>query len=517
MTGVNFNETKESVAEQTKSTNYEGGPSYDPHSVELRLVKNVLNNLLEDTFYETADESLRDVKTAFDECASTNPEFVLKLAKYARQEEGLRQIPQLLIVLAANHEATQPYVRSYAESILSRADEPLEALAMQVDLFGTSIPNSLQKGIEDALHNYSEYEYAKWDRPSREWQYHDLLNLVHPKPRDEEREAIFERIALGELDSHDGVEPLRQSDTWEDALSESGKEDDVDKASVWREQLRENDDGHSMPIFARVRNVRNMLEDGLSGEEIFGDACGPAVTDEWVRNSGMWPFRFYQAYKAVREAEGSFRNTIDSEEAAYAYEWLENAIEVSAENVPDVFDNTLTVVDTSGSMSRGLSENSELTPIEIGSLFGAITAKHHSDVGAFASSYEDLNLDPRDSLMTNVEAIRNAGPGGGTSGYKVPASLREREQQYDTVIVFTDLQLWGGNFEEEWNAYRRNVAPQASLYLVGLAPYEGLVTPEGEEDVHNIQGWSDSVLDFIAKMERAGEMVASIEDIEPDE
>jgi len=504
---MQFNDTKESVAKRTASTNYEGGPSYDPDSAEVSLVKNVLNNLLEDSFYESEEESFDQVVEAFEAVADENPEFALKLAKYARQEENLRQIPQLLLVLSANNENTKEYVRDYAPSVMSRADEPLEALAMQVSLFGKSIPNALAKGMEDALHNFNEYKFAKWDRDSREFQYHDLLNLVHPKPRDEERERIFEKIALGELDSHEDVEPLTQSDTWEDEMSEAGQSDDASKEEVWRDQLRENEDGYSMPLYARIKNVRNMLQEGLSGEEIFGDTCGPAVSDEWVRNANLFPFRYYQAYKAIRQARLNDR---------FALEWLENAIELSAENVPSVFDDSLTVVDTSGSMTgMGLSQRSELTPMEIGALFGAVMAERSSDVGAFANRFEMLNLDPRDTVMTNMENISNAGPGGGTRGHKVPKYLTDSEVVYDKVIIFTDLQMWGGNFERAWNEYKQEVAPNASLYLVDLASYGDLVTPEGTQDVYNISGWSSNVLDFIAKMERVDEMVQSIESVEP--
>lgn len=526
---MQFNDTKETVAERTKSTNYEGGPSYAPDSVELRLTKNVINNLLTDSFYEEASDSFRDVVEAVDACIDENPEFVLKLAKYARQEENLRQVPQLLLVLSANDESTQPYVRDYATSIMSRADEPLEAIAMQVGLsssdyesvfantehfstddFGRTLPNSLRKSIEDALHQFNEYKFAKWDRPSREWRFRDLLNLVHPTPRDEERDRIFEKIVKGDLDEYPEVGSLKQEDTWEDAQSAAGQDEDMDSAEVWREQLRENEDGYSMPIFARIRNVRNMLEDGLTGEEIFGDDCGPRVTDEWVENSGLWPFRFYQAYKAIRESE-------DAPNDRFALEWLENAMTVSAKSIPDVFDNTFTAVDTSGSMSWStVSEHSNLTPKEIGALFGAIMVEHDSDVGAFARNFERLDPDPRDTTMTNMQNIARAGPGGGTHGHKVPNQLRRRGEVYDKVILFTDLQLWGGNFESEWRKYKKEVAPSASLYLVDLEAYGDLVTPEGTQDVYNISGWSTNVLDFIAKMERAGEMVAEIEEVSPD-
>jgi len=160
---MKFNQTKKSIAERTRTTNHEGGEAFEPEDVRLGLYKVVINNLLEDSFYESDEESFDKVKSRFEECVIEHPEFVLKLAYWAREEAYLRQIPQLLLVFAANNEHTKGYVREYSTGVMQRADEPLEVLAMQVELFGTSIPNPLQKGIEDALHTFDEYEVSKWD------------------------------------------------------------------------------------------------------------------------------------------------------------------------------------------------------------------------------------------------------------------------------------------------------------------------------------------------------------------
>lgn len=162
--GIKFNDTAESLAERTETTNKAGGEAYDPDSPELALTKVVINNLLEDSYYESAEDSLDTVVERFEAVANSNPEFVLKLAKYARQEENLRQIPQALLVLAANDERTKPYVRDYSQSIMHRADEPLKVLNFHIQYTGSkSIPNCLQKGIEDALHQWNMHQYSKWD------------------------------------------------------------------------------------------------------------------------------------------------------------------------------------------------------------------------------------------------------------------------------------------------------------------------------------------------------------------
>jgi 60 kDa SS-A/Ro ribonucleoprotein len=271
---INFNETTESVEERTATTNNEGGEAFEPDSPELALTKVVINNLLEDTYYDSAEEQLESVEAEFEAVAAENPEFPLKLAKYARQEENLRQIPQALLVLAAEHRPATSgesisdewaafYVREYAPDIMSRADEPLDVLAFWVARNGRTIPNYLANAIEDAMHQWNRWQYSKWDQPNREWQYRDLLNLVHPNPRDEKREEIFEKIAYGDLSDHEDVEPLTQEDTWESSLSDDS--DDRSKKEKYREQLSDG----NMGLFPRVRQARDMLEAGVTAEKIY--------------------------------------------------------------------------------------------------------------------------------------------------------------------------------------------------------------------------------------------------------
>jgi 60 kDa SS-A/Ro ribonucleoprotein len=521
--GLQFNETQDSVTERTCTTNHEGGEAFEPDSAELALTKVVINNLLEDTFYEDAEDQLASVETEFDACADENPEFVLKLAKYARQEENLRQVPQVLLVLAANDERTQPFVRDYARSIMSRADEPLQVLAFHVARHGTTLPNCLQKSIEDALHTYNEYQFAKWDQPNREWQYRDLLNLVHPNPRDEQRDRIFEKIALGDLDDYD-VESLTQQDTWESNLS---ADDGRSKAESYRDSLE------NMGLFPRIRQARDMLEAGVTADEIYGE-----VTDEWIRNSRLYPFRFYQAYKAIQgcgiisdERDGGyggisggllstepiFEPDIPEAERQEALDFLEHAMEVSTENLPDVLEDTFVAVDTSGSMTTSVSEESNLDCMEIASLFGALVYDRGADLAAFASDIEEYHGDRRDSIPTNMKEIQSMPVGGGTSGYLVPRALREYDRNsYNQVIIFTDMQMWGGSFNDQWERYVEEVNPEASLYLVDLNSYGDLVTPDGTHNVYNLSGWTENVIDFIDKMEHAGEMVDEIEAVEAD-
>lgn len=507
---MQFNQTNQTVAERTRTENHEGGEAYDPATPELGLTKRVLTNLFEDTYYESDHLELAAVHREFSTCAESNPEFVLQLAAYARQEENLRQVPQALLVLAAEHEATQSFVREYAPDIMHRADEPLDVLALYTSIHSTTLPNCLVKGIEDALHNYSEHQYAKWDRPARDWQYRDLLNIVHPNPRDEKRDRIFEKIAHGELDDYE-VEPLRQTNTWESELS---KDDDRSKAEKYRASL------DSMGLFPRIRQARDMLASGVTADEIFGP-----VTDEWIKNSRLYPFRFYQAYTALRDEpilnQGVYmRGLLDDtgpvdvpeKERDEALDFLEHAMEVATANIPDSFYDTFVAVDVSGSMDALLSSDSTLQYVEIASLFGALLFREGADVGAFASGFEQISGDRRDSIPRVMQRIQETNVGGGTSGHLVPANLNDT---YERIVLFTDMQMWGGSFRDELHNYWDRVGEDVPVYLVDLNNYGDLLTPEPAPNVYNIQGWSENVIDYIDKMDTIDGLISEIESYEP--
>jgi hypothetical protein len=219
---------------------------------------------------------------------------------------------------------------------------------------------------------------------------------------------------------------------------------------------------------------------------------------------------------------------IPSDEAQKAKDFLEHAMEVSTENLPDVLEDTFVAVDTSGSMNSPVSEDSDLQMVEISTLFGSLLHQRGADTAAFASDIEMYNGDRRDAVMTGVNGLMGLGVGGGTSGYLIPKALREYEMDsYNQVIVFTDMQMWGsggnsaftshdsGTFRDEWNRYKNEVNPDASLYLVDLNSYGDLVTPEGAEDVYNISGWTSNIVDYVDHMENVDAMVEAVENVEP--
>jgi len=490
---MKFNTTKDTVAERTKTTNYEGGEAYQPDSPELDLAKNVINNLLEDEFYESDRESLNDVIKAFEAVADENPEFALKLAAYARQEMYLRDVSQVLLVLAASDEKTKEYVEKWASTIIDRADEPCTVMAAWDDLVGGTMPKPLKKGINKSLHKFDKYQYDKYDNDNREVNIRDVINRTHPNPQDDLRSEIFERLMRGDLDKYPDVQPLNESQgkTWETVISEKGNTEEA-----WREV---KDD---MGLFARIRNIRNMKEAGLESKEIVGD-----IELDWVENAQIWPFRFYQSYNAVKDA-GVSDPVIEDK--------LSEAIDTAADGLDDRLTSTFTAIDLSGSMDRAISNHSELYRSEIAALFGAMMMRHGSDVGAFGSSFKRITAHHNTPTLELQDKIRNANVGHSTNAYLAIQDLIDREESYDRVVVFTDMQVWHG-LKNPWEEYKNKVNPEASLYVVDLASYGDLTFPEGYSDVYRLQGWTSSILDYISHAENEQALLNDIKNYEAEE
>jgi hypothetical protein len=149
----------------------------------------------------------------------------------------------------------------------------------------------------------------------------------------------------------------------------------------------------------------------------------------------------------------------------------------------------------------------------------------------YNSDLQEYNGDRRDTIPSIMDDLRRMPIGGGTNGYLIPKELDELERdEYSQVIVLSDMQLWADSsvdsyklhrdshdtFSEEWSTYTNETNPEASLYLVDLQNYGELAIPEGQEDVYQISGWSESITDYIDKMEGDVDgMIGEIESFEP--
>jgi len=298
-----------------------------------------------------------------------------------------------------------------------------------------------------------------------------VIQIVHPKPTDEERAALYKRVLEG---------ALKTPETWETKLSATKGES---KQKAW------DDIAEKMGLMALVRNLRNFEQQ--KAEKAIEIAIDKLHNGEIVRKSRMLPFRFLEAINHV--------SSMVLEDA------LRDAVDLAVVNMPKWPGKTAVFVDLSGSMEYHTSKHSNMTFKRIASLMGAL-ALHMSDdayVGGFACSYKQIKLSKRDSILSNAEKIEHTAVGCSTNAYLAMEDVLVKSLEFDRIVVFSDMQTYdstgyGRGVAAAWKQYKRKF-PKTVLFNVNLAGYGTAHIPENEPSVVHMTGWSEGVIDFISK------------------
>lgn len=504
----------EVMAEQA-TTNLAGSNAFTLGAHE-RLVERVLGAFWsENLFYANGKKLSQEIIADIQTVAKTDPEFILRLAAYARNEMYLRTTPQVLLVVAANLTETKSFVRKYAPRIIRRADELTEVVAFQLLQYGKPIPNSLKRGIADAFANFDEYQLNKYDSDTGAVKLSDVLRLVDRRKNYPVSEALRDYIVNDKVDTEalpkiaalkallakatlddEALELVQKSGvTWETFISKFGS-----NKENW-ERVSNN-----MGYMALLRNLRNFEKFEVGNiEEIAKRIADPVQ----VKKSKQLPFRFYSAIKAV---------TNGVLETAVA-----KALDASLSNM-DLSGKTAIIVDLSGSMEGKLSEKSDVSYKEIAAVLGAVASKKspESIVIGFANSAKKIEVKGYDPVVTSVQKIMHTQVGGSTFAHKA-FELLGTDVKYDRIILISDMQCYDdasirvrssyyGNTSVNalWEEYRKK-HPATKLYSLDVSAYGTSQLPKwAGNNVVQLWGWSDKLIDFMKNSEGKSSLLETI-------
>lgn len=428
------------VKPQPKFT-HEGGIASHVSPIE-ELRRTVLACMLwESGFYEGGQAVADRIKELVPKCS---PGDVSELAIEAREKQKLRHAPLKLVRELARYPSRFPVADTLAR-VIQRADELPEFLAMYWNGDGKKpIAKQVKKGLAKAFRKFDEYALAKYNRDSA-IKLRDVLFMVHAKPKDDEQAALWKRLVDGQL-----VAP----DTWEVALSGG-----ADKKEAFERLIREKKLGY----LALLRNLRNMHEAGVDRELVF-DALRVGAA-----KSKALPFRFVAAARAVP----SWEPVID--------EAMQLAMQ-GAEKLPG---STIVLVDVSGSMGAPLSAKSDLRRLDAASALAVLIRGICSDARVFTFSDALVEIPARQG-MALIDAVIQSQQHGGTYLGGAVDKLRQIAKA-DRLIVVTDEQTAD-----------QVGKPIGRGYVINVATNQNGV---GYGDWVKINGWSESVVQYIAELE----------------
>ena len=490
--------------------NYEGAEAYQL-SPEMELYSAVVTAGLSDSTYEKQDGRMARIKELM---LKNKPEYVAKLAVYTRNQMYMRSIPLVLAVELAAQNKGNALVRKTVSGVVKRADEITELLAyyqMANGRKGTKKLNKLskqvQKGLGDAFNSFDEYQFAKYNRDA-DVKLRDALFLVHPSPKSEEQQVIFNKIAKDELTT-----PY----TWETELSALGQQkyaSPAEKADAIKAKWEELIDSNKIGYMATMRNLRNMLDANISPMHV-QKVCYYLGNENAVKNAKQFPFRFLAAYRELKNLNSTYVSMI--------LDALEDAVKASIHNVKGFDANTSVLVacDVSGSMQQVVSPRSKVMMYDIGLMLGMLMKykSKHVVSGMFGDTWKVVNM-PSKNILANVDEYykREGEVGYSTNGYKVIEYLIHNKIVMDKVMMFTDCQMWNStgtntSIADSWKAYKR-IAPGAKLYLFDLTGLGNTPVRLEKDGVHLIAGWSDKVFDILHAIENGAVAVKHIQEMD---
>jgi 60 kDa SS-A/Ro ribonucleoprotein len=429
---------------------HEGAPARHI-SPEHQLRRSVMACLLwESQFYEDGVEIAGRIAELV---PKVQAEKVAALAIEAREQMKLRHAPLLIVREMARHATHRRLVAETLERVIQRADELAEFVAIYWKDGRVPLSAQVKKGLAAAFPTFDEYQLAKYDRGGP-IKLRDVLFLSHAKPRDAAQAGVWKKLVWGRLAT---------PDTWEVALSESGKNSEggdgtSDKREAWERLLREQ----KLGALALLRNLRNMREAGVD-EALVTEALGA------MNASRVLPFRFLAAAR----------------HAPYFEQALEQAMLKSVASQAKLPGRTIVLVDVSGSMSAPLSKRSEMQRTDAAYGLAVLVREIAEKAAVYSFSDRVVEVPARRGFALR-DAIDASQPHNGTLLGAAVEHLNKNER-YDRLIVITDEQ-----------AHDTVPAPKGKGYVINVASYKNGV---GYGKWTHIDGWSEAVIEYVRALE----------------
>lgn len=470
-----FNEKK---IDKDLTINEEGSLAYKKSDREA-LVSMVLTTFYnEEKFYGDNSKQLVELARKMIE---KDAKFVANLAIYARREMNLRSVSHVLCATLANVNEGKEFVRYACDACILRADDITEILAYYVNTYSKPIPNSLKKALAAAMEKFDEYQIAKYNKKSKQFNFVDVLRLTHAKAKSEEQNELYKKIVSDSLEI-----PY----TWETELSSKGN-----TKEVWEELIASGRVGY----MALLRNLNNIVNAKPSNIDV---ALNTIKDEKAVLKSKVLPFRFYSAYSKLAQNEITSSKVLDT---------LEEAIEVSVKNMEKLSGKTLIAVDVSGSMGSRISARSDVTCCDIARVLAAISTYICEDsiCLAFDNELTKVSLSSKSGIIANAKSIKFNG--GGTYCDLPIDYILENKIFVDRILMFSDNMCNHESFCSSYvyrrtptqrllEKYRQEVNKNVIVHAVDLQGYE--TKQVKGTGVNFIAGWNENILSYINLYEK---------------
>ena len=430
---------------------------------------------------------------AIDASLDYDYEGTLNWAVELRTVYNIRLNPQIIMVRAAIHPKRKAFTANNKVNfrfincqVMQRADEPMVQIAYYLFINNgkkNNIPNILKRSWSDKLSSLKPYAINKYKNAEI-----GMINAVRICHANSEN--------INELMSTGSIQVSETETTWEQMRS-AGKS--------WMYILENCNISH----MALMRNLRNIFS------EIDNVAIADAVIAELKRgvlHGKQFPFRYYSAYKAIRDSDVHHKDIL--------LDALEDCVDISIGNMPQLSGKTICLTDNSGSAWGTIpTEYGSVTVAEIDNLSSILTAKRSDEgyVGVFGDMLKIIPISKNDKVLRKLSEINKIGKniGMNTEGgiWTFFHKATKNKDKFNNIFIYSDMQAGHGelygtsNQQQEYrNAgcscgmyinvfqcllnYRRQVNKNVNMFSVQTAGYNNSVLPEYAYRTSMMSGWT---------------------------
>ena len=503
----------------TDTVNEAGGIAYKL-TPKQALAQYAATGCFNHTFYADAGEQLDKVLALANE---VDAEFVAKTAVFAREKGYMKDMPALLLAVLSMRD------KDLFERVFPRVADNGKMLRNFVQIMRSgavgrkslgSLPKRLVREWFEKRGTEQIFKQAVGQSPSIA----DILKMVHPKPADAEREALFGYFIGREINADKLPEIVKQFEQFKAG-------DSADVPDVPFQMLTALPLGKS-EWTAIARNapwqVTRMNLNTFQRHGVFEDSSMVKTIAERLRNAEaikrarVVPFQLMSAFKAADANKGIPREITEA---------LQDAMEIATENVPKIDGKVFVFPDISGSMQSPATgylkgATSTVSCLDVAALVAAALLRKNpaAEVIPFSDRIVEARLNPRDSVMTNARILA-ALPSGGTNCSAPLKELNRRKAKGDVIVYVSDNESWvdtkrtwssGTETMRHWNEFKSRNS-DAKLVCIDIQPYAHTQAQE-RRDILNVGGFSDQVFTLVSEFANGnlddGHWVGVIEKVE---
>ena len=490
----------------TDAINEERAPAY-ALSPKHQLAQYAATGCLNTTFYVGADEQLAKV---LELCADLDAEFIAKTAVFCRERGFMKDMPALLCAVLSMKD------RELLGRVFPRVIDNAKMLRNFVQIMRSgavgrkslgSAPKRFVREWLDARDPGTLFKANVGQDPSLA----DIVKMVHPKPKDEARDALFGYFIGREYAADALPEIARNFEAYK--KGESREVPDVPFQMLTALELGIAEwtaIARRAPWQMTRMNLNTFARHGVFGQPGIPQLIADRLRDPAkIAKARVFPYQLMVAYTMATANADIPKEVCDA---------LQDVMEIAIANVPSIDGQVYVCPDVSGSMSSPVTgyrkgATTAVRCIDIAALVSAAVLRKNprAEVLPFEHDVVKVNLNVRDTVMTNAARLASVG-GGGTNCSAPLALLNRRKAKGDLVIFVSDNESWvdagagrGTATMREWNAFKQR-NPKARLACVDVQPYRTVQAAE-RKDILNVGGFSDQVFDVISTFAR-GELNA---------